>query len=294
MMAAQDPRTKFSSEKYPKQEQPVPGLQSKLEPKPDCGETSYQGHGRLTDYIMLVTGGDSAIGRAAAIAYAKEGADVAINYLPAEQEDAEEVKSVIEQAGRKAVLIPGDVRDEQFNYDLVEQAYNELGGLDNVTLVAGHQQYHDDIKGFSTEAFTETFETNVYPIFWTVQKALDYLQPGATITTTSSIQGYKPNPILHDYAASKAAIISLTKSISEELAEKGIRVNCVAPGPFWSPLQISGGQPQSKIPEFGQNSLMGRAGQPVELSGIYVHLASEEASYTTGQVYGVTGGAQID
>ncbi|SUM82244.1 SDR family oxidoreductase [Staphylococcus saprophyticus] len=293
-MAGQDPRTKFSNKDFPKQEQPVPGLQSKLDPKPDCGETSYIGYGRLNDYKMLVTGGDSAIGRAAAIAYAKEGADVAINYLPAEQQDAEEVQQVIEAAGRKAVLIPGDIRDEQFNYDLVETAYNELGGLDNVTIVAGHQQYRESIKGFDTASFSETFETNVYPIFWTVQKAVDYLQAGATITLTSSVQGYNPSPILHDYAASKAAIISLTKSLSEELGAKGIRVNCVAPGPFWSPLQISGGQPQSKIPSFGQKEVLGRAGQPVELSGTYVHLAAEESSYTTGQVYGVTGGTQLD
>lgn len=293
-MAGQDPRTKFSNKDFPKQEQPVPGLQSKLDPKPDCGETSYIGYGRLNDYKMLVTGGDSAIGRAAAIAYAKEGADVAINYLPAEQQDAEEVQQVIEAAGRKAVLIPGDIRDEQFNYDLVETAYNELGGLDNVTIVAGHQQYRENIKGFDTASFSETFETNVYPIFWTVQKAVDYLQAGATITLTSSVQGYNPSPILHDYAASKAAIISLTKSLSEELGAKGIRVNCVAPGPFWSPLQISGGQPQSKIPSFGQKEVLGRAGQPVELSGTYVHLAAEESSYTIGQVYGVTGGTQLD
>ncbi|MDW4478058.1 NAD(P)-dependent oxidoreductase [Staphylococcus saprophyticus] len=293
-MAGQDPRTKFSNKDFPKQEQPVPGLQSKLDPKPDCGETSYTGYGRLNDYKMLVTGGDSAIGRAAAIAYAKEGADVAINYLPAEQQDAEEVQQVIEAAGRKAVLIPGDIRDEQFNYDLVETAYNELGGLDNVTIVAGHQQYRESIKGFDTASFSETFETNVYPIFWTVQKAVDYLQAGATITLTSSVQGYNPSPILHDYAASKAAIISLTKSLSEELGAKGIRVNCVAPGPFWSPLQISGGQPQSKIPSFGQKEVLRRAGQPVELSGTYVHLAAEESSYTTGQVYGVTGGTQLD
>ncbi|PHK50293.1 SDR family oxidoreductase [Staphylococcus edaphicus] len=293
-MASQDPRTKFSNKDFPKQEQPVPGLQNKLEPKPDCGETSYIGYGRLKDYKMLVTGGDSAIGRAAAIAYAKEGADVAINYLPEEQQDAEEVQQVIEAAGRKAVLIPGDIRNEQFNYDLVEAAYKALGGLDNVTIVAGHQQYRDNIKGFDTASFSETFETNVYPIFWTVQKAIDYLQAGATITLTSSVQGYHPSPILHDYAASKAAIISLTKSLSEELGERGIRVNCIAPGPFWSPLQISGGQPQSKIPNFGQKEVMGRAGQPVELSGTYVHLAAEESSYTTGQVYGVTGGTQLD
>ena len=293
-MGAQDPRTKFKTSDYEKQEQELPGLQSELTPQPDCGETSYEGHNRLLDYKMLVTGGDSAIGRAAAIAYAKEGADVAINYLPSEEQDAQEVKAVIEKAGRKAVLIPGDIRDEQFNYDLVEQAYKELGGLDNVTLVAGYQQYHDKLEEFDTQSFKETFETNVYPVFWTIQKALDYLQPGASITTTSSVQGYNPNPLIHDYAASKAAIISLTKSFSEQLGEQGIRVNCVAPGPFWSPLQITGGQPQSAIPQFGQDTPLGRAGQPVELSGTYVLLASEESSYTTGQVFGVTGGIQIN
>lgn len=293
-MGAQDPRTKFKTSDYEKQEQELPGLQSELTPQPDCGETSYEGHNRLLDYKMLVTGGDSAIGRAAAIAYAKEGADVAINYLPSEEQDAQEVKAVIEKAGRKAVLIPGDIRDEQFNYDLVEQAYKELGGLDNVTLVAGYQQYHDKLEEFDTQSFKETFETNVYPVFWTVQKALDYLQPGASITTTSSVQGYNPNPLIHDYAASKAAIISLTKSFSEQLGEQGIRVNCVAPGPFWSPLQITGGQPQSAIPQFGQDTPLGRAGQPVELSGTYVLLASEDSSYTTGQVFGVTGGIQIN
>ncbi|MGA4514782.1 NAD(P)-dependent dehydrogenase (short-subunit alcohol dehydrogenase family) [Staphylococcus caledonicus] len=293
-MGAQDPRTKFKTSDFEKQEQELPGLQSEMIPAPDCGEESYVGHNRLQDYKMLVTGGDSAIGRAAAIAYAKEGADVALNYLPSEEQDAQEVKAVIEKAGRKAVLIPGDVKDEQFNYDLVEQAYRDLGGLDNVTLVAGHQQYHEELEEFDTESFKTTFETNVYPVFWTVQKALEYLQPGSSITTTSSVQGYNPNALLHDYAASKAAIISLTKSFSEQLGEKGIRVNCVAPGPFWSPLQIVGGQPQSALPKFGQNTPLGRAGQPVELAGTYVLLASEDASYTTGQVYGITGGTQID
>lgn len=293
-MPAQDPRNKFTTDHFDKQEQELPGLQSEMKPAPDTGETSYVGHHRLEDFKILVTGGDSAIGRAAAIAYAKEGADVAINYLPSEEQDAQEVKEAIENAGRKAVLIPGDIRDEQFNYDLVSQAYDQLGGLDNVTLVAGHQQYHEKVQEFSKDAITETFETNVYPIFYTVSKALEYLQPGASITTTSSVQGYNPSPILHDYAASKAAIISLTKSLSEELGPKGIRVNCVAPGPFWSPLQITGGQPQSNIPEFGQNTPLGRAGQPVELAGTYVLLASDDSSYTTGQVFGVTGGIQID
>ena len=156
------------------------------------------------------------------------------------------LKRVIEKAGRKAVLIPGDIRDEQFNYDLVEQAYKELGGLDNVT-VAGHQQYHDKLEEFDTQSFKETFETNVYPVFWTIQKALDYLQPGASITTTSSVQGYNPNPLIHDYADQKRDYF-INKSFSEQLGEQGIRVNCVAPGPFWSPLQITGGQPQSRFP----------------------------------------------
>ena len=293
-MAPQDPRTKFSDQDYPKQEQEWPGFQTDMDPKPDCGETSYKGHGRLEGLKALVTGGDSAIGRAVAIAYAREGASVVINYHPKEEEDAQEVKKVIEDTGGTVYLKPGDLSDEQFNCDLVEYAHETLGGLDNVTLVAGHQQYHEGFENFKTEDFTQTFTTNVYSLFWTVQKALEYLKPGATITTTTSIQGYDPNPILHDYAATKAAIISLTKSLAKELIDKGIRVNSVAPGPFWSPLQISGGQPQSKIPEFGQSSMMGRAGQPVELAGTYVLLASDESSYTTGQVYGVTGGKQIN
>ena len=262
-MSAQDPRNKFKTDNYEKQEQEVPGIQAKMSPQPDCGEDSYHGHHRLDGFKILVTGGDSAIGRAAAIAYAKEGADVAINYLPSEQQDADDVKQIIENVGQKAILIPGDIRDEQFNYDMVEKAYQQLGGLDNVTLVAGHQLYQDELSEFKTQDFTETFETNVYPVFWTVQKALEYLQPGGSITTTSSVQGY-------------------------------IRVNCVAPGPFWSPLQIVGGQPQSAIPTFGQNTPLGRAGQPVECAGTYVLLASDDASYITGQVYGVTGGTQID
>ncbi|MBL7564838.1 SDR family oxidoreductase [Staphylococcus saccharolyticus] len=293
-MSAQDPRNKFKTDNYEKQEQEVPGIQAKMSPQPDCGEDSYHGHHRLDGFKILVTGGDSAIGRAAAIAYAKEGADVAINYLPSEQQDADDVKQVIESVGQKAILIPGDIRDEQFNYDMVQEAYQQLGGLDNITLVAGHQLYQNELSEFKTQDFTETFETNVYPVFWTVQKALEYLQPGGSITTTSSVQGYNPNPILHDYAATKAAIISLTKSFSAELGPKGIRVNCIAPGPFWSPLQIVGGQPQSAIPTFGQNTPLGRAGQPVECAGTYVLLASDDASYITGQVYGVTGGTQID
>ncbi|GEP85110.1 putative short chain dehydrogenase [Staphylococcus piscifermentans] len=293
-MALPDPRKKFTDKDFPKQEQPWPGLQKDMEPKPDCGEESYVGHGRLEGLKMLVTGGDSAIGRAVAIAYAREGASVVINYHPKEEDDAQDVKRVIEDKGGTVFLLPGDITNEDFNYELVEYANDRLGGLDNVTMVAGYQQYHEKFEDFKTEDFTNTFETNVYPIFWTTQKALEYLKPGGTITTTTSIQGYDPNPLLHDYAATKAAIISLTKSLAKELIERGIRVNSVAPGPFWSPLQISGGQPQDKIPEFGQQSMMGRSGQPVELASTYVLLASDESSYTTGQVYGVTGGKQIN
>lgn len=293
-MSPQDPRTKFSNQDFPEQEQPWPGLQKDMKPKPDCGEESYVGHGRLKDLKMLVVGGDSAIGRAVAIAYAREGATVVINYLDAEESDAEEVRAAIESKGGTVFLLPGDITDEDFNKELVEYANDRMGGLDNVTIVSGYQQYREGIQNFDTDSIKQTFETNVYPVFWLTQKAIDYLPPGGTITTTTSIQGYDPNPILHDYAATKAAIISLTKSLAKELIDKGIRVNSVAPGPFWSPLQISGGQPQSKIPTFGQSSLMGRCGQPVELASTYVLLASDESSYTTGQVYGVTGGKQIN
>lgn len=286
----QDPQTKFYHEDFSKQKQPWPGLDCEMNPIPDCGEKSYVGHSRLKGRKALITGGDSGIGRAAAIAYAREGADVAINYLPSEEKDAAEVKKLIEDAGQKAVLIPGDVSDETFCQKLVQETVEELGGLDILVLNAGQQQFVEDIENLTTEQFRKTFETNLFSMFWIVKEALPYLKPGSSIITTSSIQAYQPGKILLDYASSKSAIIAFTRALAKQLVSKGIRANAVAPGPIWTALQISGGQPQEKIPMFGQNTPMKRAGQPVELAGVYVLLASDESSFTTAEVYGVTGG----
>ncbi len=293
-MSKHNPLTKYHHDKFPKQKQNPPGLQCEMKPVPDCGEKSYQGHQRLEGLKMLITGGDSGIGRAAAIAYAKEGADVAINYLPAEQKDAEDVAKVIESVGRKAVLIPGDLSDESFCKKLIEEAHKKLGGLDNLTLVAGKQTAVEDIMQLSTEQIIKTFEINVFSLFWVTKAALGYLKPGSTIITTSSVQAYQPSGNLLDYASTKTAIIAFTRGLAAQLGSKGIRVNCVAPGPVWTPLQICGGQPSEVIPEFGKQTPLKRAGQPVELAGVYVHLASEESSYTTAEVYGVTGGMHIN
>lgn len=293
MSDIKNPLTQYYTEDFPKQYQEPPALQGKMDPLPDSGETSYRGSGKLEGRKALVTGGDSGIGRAAAIAYAREGADVAINYLPVEQPDAEEVKKLIEAEGRKAVLIPGDLSDEAFCQELVEQANKELGGLDVLALIAGKQQAVESIADLPTEQLEKTFQINVFSLYWTVKAALPYLPEGASIITTSSVEGFDPNPILLDYAATKFAIIGFTKALSKQLAEKGIRVNSIAPGPIWTPLQISGGQPSANIPKFGKGTPetpLKRAGQPVELAPIYVFLASTESSYVTGQIYGITGG----
>lgn len=275
---------------YEKQPQDAPGLQSEMHPRPDCGEKSYEGHERLKGRKALVTGGDSGIGRAVAIAFAREGADVAINYLPEEQSDAEEVGRYIEKAGRKAILIPGNLKDENFCKQLVEEAEEKLEGLDILALVAGKQVATENITDLSSQQLVETFQINVFSLFWIVKAALSYLKAGSSIITTSSIQAFDPNPNLVDYAATKAAIVSFTHSMGKQLAGKGIRINSVAPGPIWTPLQISGAQPQEAIPHFGQKTPLKRAGQPAELAAVYVLLASNEASYTTAEVYGVTGG----
>ena len=261
-----------------------------MRPRPDHGETSYHGSGRLKGRKALVTGGDSGIGRAAAIAFAREGADVAINYLPSEEPDAREVIKLIEAEGRKAIAFPGDIRKENFCQKLVRDAVRALGGLDILVNNAGHQQAIDSILDVTSEQFDTTFKTNVYALFWITKAAVPHLKPGASIINTSSVQAYDPSPNLLDYAQTKASIVSFTKSLAQQLAEKGIRVNAVAPGPFWTPLQSSGGQPPKKVMKFGAESSMGRPGQPAELAAVYVLLASHESSYATGQVYGASGG----
>lgn len=289
----QDPTTQYYTGEYPQQIQPAPGVQSKMDPVPDCGEKSYKGSGRLRDRKALVTGGDSGIGRAAAIAYAREGADVAINYLPAEEEDAQQVKQLIEEAGRTAVLIPGDLSDEAFARSLVHKAHEALGGLDVLALVAGKQVAVEKIADLTTEQFKETYAVNVLALFWITQEALPLLPAGASIITTSSIQAYQPSPHLLDYASTKAAILNYSRGLAKQVAESGIRVNVVAPGPIWTALQISGGQTQEKIPKFGQKTPMKRAGQPAELASVYVYLASQESSYVTAEVHGVCGGEHL-
>ncbi|CAX58816.1 MULTISPECIES: SDR family oxidoreductase [Erwinia] len=275
---------------FAEQPQPVPGLASKMIPVPDHGEKSYKGSGRLAGRKALITGGDSGIGRAVAIAYAREGADVAINYLPEEESDAAEVIQLIEAEGRKAIAIPGDIRTEAFCQQLVKEAASKLGGLDILVNNAGRQQFNESIRTLSTEDFDATFKTNVYAMFWITKAAVDYLPRGASIINTSSVQAFKPSEILLDYAQTKASIVAFTKSLAKQLGKEGIRVNAVAPGPYWTPLQSSGGQPQEKVQQFGQDSPLGRPGQPAEIAPLYVTLASTESSYTSGQVWCSDGG----
>jgi NAD(P)-dependent dehydrogenase (short-subunit alcohol dehydrogenase family) len=286
----QNPLTKYPRPPFQKQSQPWPGLASKMEPRPDHGETSYKGSGRLQGRKALITGGDSGMGRAAAIAYAREGADVAINYFPTEEPDAREVVELIKAAGRKAIAIPGDLRDEKFCEELVSRAVQGLGGLDILVSNAGRQQSRASILDISTEEFDWTMKTNIYAPFWIIKAALPHMPPGAVIIGTTSEQAYDPSADLYDYAQTKAATMNYVKSLAKQLAPRGIRVNGVAPGPIWTPLQVSGGATQEKLEKFGGMTSLGRPGQPAELGPIYVELALNQASYATGQVYGAAGG----
>ncbi|MCO6387417.1 SDR family oxidoreductase [Aliihoeflea sp. 40Bstr573] len=289
----QDPRKQYPAPPFPEQPQPHPGLSAKMDPQPDHGEESYRGSGKLEGRKALVTGGDSGIGRAAAIAYAREGADVAISYLPEEQADADEVIALIEREGRKAVALPGDIMDETWCRELVEKTVSGLGGLDILVVNAGRQQFREDVSALSTDDFDKTMKTNLYALHWIVQAAVPHLPAGASVITTASIQAYEPSEILLDYATTKAGITAYTKALAKQLIEKGIRANVVAPGPFWTVLQPSGGQPEEKVKNFGKNSDFGRPGQPVEIAPLYVLLASQEGSFLIGEVLGATGGRGI-
>ncbi|AMH43899.1 MULTISPECIES: SDR family oxidoreductase [Burkholderiaceae] len=291
--AMQDPTKQYPQPEFDKQPQSAPGLTADMSPRPDHGETSYKGFGRLAGRRALITGADSGIGRAVAIAFAREGADVVLNYLQSEEQDAREVVSLVEQAGRKAVALPGDIGDESFCKSLVSQTIEQLGGIDILVNVAGKQTAVEDIADLSTEQFEATLRTNVLAMFWLCKAALPHMPPGATIINTTSIQSYQPSPSLLDYAPSKAAITAFTHALAKQVIGKGIRVNAVAPGPVWTPLQPSGGQPQEKIVTFGSEVPMKRPGQPAELAPVYVLLASQESSFTTGEVYGVTGGNHL-
>ena len=287
----QDPTTKYPKPPFKEQLQPWPGLAGKMDPRPDHGEESYKGSGRLLGRKALITGGDSGMGRAAAIAYAREGADVAINYFPTEEPDAQEVIALIKAEGRKAIALSGDLRDEAFCQKLVADAVSGLGGLDILVSNAARQQSHPSILDISSEQFDWTIRTNIYAPFWIIKAALPHLQPGSVIIGTTSVQAYDPSPDLYDYAQTKAATMNYVKSLAKQLGPKGIRVNGVAPGPIWTPLQVSGGASQEKLKEFGGKTPLGRPGQPAELASIYVQLAANDASFATGQVYGSAGGS---
>ncbi len=288
--ALQDPTTKYPRPPYPRQSQAWPGLAGKMDPKPDHGEASYKGSGRLAGRRALITGGDSGMGRAAAIAFAREGADVAINYLPEEEPDAREVVELIRSAGRKAVPLPGDLRDASFCRRLVDDAVRQLGGLDILVSNAARQQSRPSLMEVSDEDFDATIKTNIYAPFYIIKAALPNLKPGSVIIATTSEQAYDPSPDLYDYAQTKAATMNFVKSLAKQLGPKGIRVNGVAPGPIWTPLQVSGGASEGKVITFGATAPLGRAGQPAELAGIYVRLAEDDGSYTTGNIYGAGGG----
>ena len=287
----QDPTKKYPKPPFERQSQPWPGLAAKMDPPPDHGEKSYRGSGRLKGRKALITGGDSGMGRAAAIAFAREGADVAINYFPTEEPDAQEVLALIKAEGCTAVAIPGDIRDENFCRDLVRRAVEGLGGLDILVSNAARQQARESVLDLSSEDFDATMKTNIYAPFWIIKAALPHLKPGSAIIGTASEQAYDPSPELYDYAQTKAATMNYVKSLAKQLGPKGIRVNGVAPGPIWTPLQVSGGAPMEKLEKFGGQTPLGRPGQPAELASIYVQLAAADASYANGQIYGSSGGS---
>jgi NAD(P)-dependent dehydrogenase (short-subunit alcohol dehydrogenase family) len=266
-----------------------PGLSREMGLKPDYGEKTYQGSGKLEGRKALITGGDSGIGRAVALAFAREGADVLLAYLASEEKDARETCDLVEQAGRKAVAVPGDIREEQHCLDLVDRAVSELGGLDILVNNAAYQMSQEGIADITTEQFDRVMKTNLYAMFWLCKAAIPHLPPGSAIVNTTSIQAYQPSPQLLDYATTKAGILNFTKGLAQELAPKGIRVNAVAPGPIWTPL-IPATMPKDKVGEFGADTPLGRAGQPAELAAAYVFLASTDSSYITGERIGITGG----
>jgi len=273
-----------------KQHQPEPGLDAKLHPRPDLGEDTYRGTGRLTGRKALITGADSGIGAAVAIAFAREGADVAMSYLPSEEPDAQRIAGIIRDAGVTVAQLPGDLRDAEYCRALVDRTVEELGGIDILVNNGGKQIFNEDLTTLDDEQFDDTFKTNVYAMFWITKAALPHLKPGSSIINTTSIQAYKPSDILIDYASTKATINAFTKALAQQVAPKGIRANAVAPGPVWTVLQVTDGQPQDKIAHFGENTPLGRMGQPAELAPAYVFLASAESSYVVGETLNVNGG----
>ena len=287
--ALKDPKTQGPKPEYPQKPITPPGSDAEMTPRADHGEESYRGYGRLKDRVALITGGDSGIGRAVALAYAREGADVLISYLPEEEADANEACRWVEQAQRKAIRLPGDIRDERHCNAMIDAAFREFGRLDILVNNAAFQRTHEKIEDFSTEEFDATFKTNVYAMFWLCRAALPRMKAGSTIINTASIQGFDPSPTLLAYAPTKAAIINFTKALSQLAMKQGVRVNAVAPGPVWTPL-VASTMPEKSVRKFGGDTQFERAAQPVEIAPVFVFLASNESRYVTGEVYGVTGG----
>lgn len=285
-----NPVTLYPKVSPPEQHQTEPGLDAELDPIADLGEHSYRGSGRLEGRKAIITGADSGIGAATAIAFAREGADVVLSYLPSEAEDARRIASLIEEAGRRAVPFPADLKDSEQCRALVDTAVQELGGLDILVNNAGKQISVESLEDLPAEQFDATLKTNLYAMYWLCQAAVPHLPAGATIINTTSIQAYKPSAHLLDYALTKAGINNFTKGLAQQLAPQGIRVNAVAPGPIWTPLQVSDGQPKEALPEFGHDTPLGRAGQPAEVAPCFVFLASAESSYVIGETLNVNGG----
>ena len=277
---------------FSEQEQPAPGLEREMEPRPDYGEQSYRGHGRLEGKAAVITGGDSGIGRAVALAFAREGADVLISYLPQEEADARETLRVIEEAGRRGVGVPGDIGQEEVCQQIIQRAVGELGRLDILVNNAAAQVQRESIDEIPPDEWEHTFRVNITAMFHLTKAALPHLGEGSTIINTTSIQAYKPSPSLLAYATTKGAIVTFTKGLAQQLVERGIRVNAVAPGPVWTPLIPATGKPED-VSQFGKDSPMGRPAQPAEFAGVFVFLASQESSYITGEVIGVTGGTPM-
>lgn len=284
------PQKLYPNDKMPKQKLDPPGLQSEMNPVPDSGEDTYVGHGRLKGRRALITGGDSGIGRAIAIAFAREDADLAINYLPEEQLDADSLANLLRNEDHKIVLLPGDLKDDSTSESIIRRAHAELGGLDILVLNAGVQIAQTEIEALKMEQVRHTFDVNVFPLIAMSKAAIPLLPPGSSIIFTASAEFYAPNKMLVDYAASKFAVVGFAKALAKQVIDRGIRVNAVSPGPIWTPLEVAGGNPEDLVPEHGQDTPMKRPGQPVEMSGVYVFLASNESTYVTGELYGVTGG----
>ncbi|MDP9353465.1 MAG: SDR family oxidoreductase [Chloroflexota bacterium] len=288
----QDPKEQGAQPPFPEQPQNPPGLESEMTPKPDYGEQTYKGFGRLEGKAAIITGGDSGIGRAVALAFAREGADVLISYLPEEESDAQETVRVVQEAGRKAVTVPGDITSETQCEQIVQTALRELGRIDVLVNNAAFQMSHQSIQELTAQELEHTYRTNVFAMFYLSKAALPHMQPGSTIINTSSVEAYKPEPSLLAYASTKGAIVNFTKGLAKEAIEQGVRVNSVAPGPVWTPL-IPSTMPPEQVSQFGQQSPTQRPAQPAELAPAFVFLASQESSYINGEVIGVTGGTPL-